>query len=214
MKRGVYCIALLLIGALPSRVPAAPINLSDIAKEGLTGWNEHRFKGQTQYRVVTLNGIPLISARSHGTASGLYKKIRIDLDATPYLNWQWQIEKPLPVMNEQSKAGDDYSARVYVILEGGLMPWRTKALNYVWSSSQPTGSSWPNAFSGQSRMIALRSPMDKPNVLVSERRDIKADFLRYFGATVHYIDVIAIMTDTDNSGQQAHAYYGDLFFSR
>jgi len=31
---------------------------------------------------------------------------------------------------------------------------------------------------------------------------------------VRYIDVIAIMTDTDNSGQQAHAYYGDIYFSK
>jgi hypothetical protein len=63
-------------------------------------------------------------------------------------------------------------------------------------------------------MIAVRSAADSPGKLYSERRNVQVDFQRYFGAPVDYIDVIAIMTDTDNSGRQAHAYYGDLFFSR
>ena len=193
---------------------AAQINITDIANQGLTEWQEHSFKGNTQYRIDQLQGIPVIHAESNGTASGLYKKIRIDLDETPYLNWQWQIEKGLTDLNEKHKGGDDYSARVYVIREGGLMPWRTKALNYVWSSSEPVGSTWPNAFTSRSQMIAVRTGNDETGILHTERRDVKSDFQRYFGESVRYIDVVAIMTDTDNSGQQASAYYGELYFSR
>jgi hypothetical protein len=207
-------IWLLLIGGLALPALAARIDLTDIANLGLNGWNEHSFKGNTRYRVVDLDGIPLISAHSDASASGLYKELRVDLRETPYLNWQWRIEKPLRGLDEQSKRGDDYSARVYVIQKGGLLPWRTKALNYVWSGSQPTGASWPNAYSDRARMIAVRSAADRPGKLYSERRNVQVDFQRYFGAPVDYIDVIAIMTDTDNSGRQAHAYYGDLFFSR
>jgi hypothetical protein len=207
-------IWLLLIGGLALPALAARIDLTDLANQGLNGWNEHSFKGHTRYRVVDLDGIPLISARSDASASGLYKELRVDLRETPYLNWQWRIEKPLRGLDEQSKGGDDYSARVYVIQKGGLLPWRTKALNYVWSGSLPTGANWPNAYSDRARMIAVRSAADSPGKLYSERRNVQADFQRYFGAPVDYIDVIAIMTDTDNSGRQAHAYYGDLFFSR
>ncbi|MFT5550449.1 MAG: hypothetical protein ACI9CO_002382, partial [Candidatus Azotimanducaceae bacterium] len=28
-----------------------------------------------------------------------------------------------------------------------------------------------------------------------------------------YIDIVAIMTDTDNSGKDAESYYGDIVFS-
>lgn len=205
---------LLLAGYLVSPAMASRVDITDIAGEGLQGWSEHDFSGKTRYRVTELDGVPLISAQSHGTASGLYKEIRVDLQETPYLNWRWRVEQPLHNLDEQSKAGDDYSARIYVVKSGGLLPWRTKALNYVWSSSQPVGSAWLNVFSDRAQMIAVRSTIDSPGKLYSERRNVREDFQRYFGAPVRYIDVIAIMTDTDNSGRQAHAYFGDIFFSR
>ncbi len=207
-------LAALLLNALLSAPLAADVQISNIIDEGLDGWEEHTFKGNTRYRITALDGIPVISAQSHGTASGLFKEIRVDLEETPYLNWRWRVDQPLHQLNEQSKAGDDYSARIYVVKKGGLLPWRTKALNYVWSSGQPTNSTWLNAFSSQARMVAVRSASDSPGKLYSERRNVKADFQRYFNTPVRYVDVIAIMTDTDNSGQQAHAYYGDIFFSK
>lgn len=205
---------LLLAGSLAFPASAARVDISNIADEGLQGWSEQGFKGKTRYRVTELDGTPLISARSHGSASGLYKEIRVDLQETPYLNWRWRVELPLNNQDEQSKQGDDYSARIYVVKSGGLLPWRTRALNYVWSSGQPKGTDWPNAYTDRARMIAVRSTGDKPGRLYNERRNIRQDFQRYFGSPVRYVDVIAIMTDTDNSGHQAHAYYGDIYFSR
>ncbi|AKH21563.1 DUF3047 domain-containing protein [Sedimenticola thiotaurini] len=207
-------LAALLLNALLSAPLAADVQISNIIDEGLDGWEEHTFKGNTRYRITALDGIPVISAQSHGTASGLFKEIRVDLEETPYLNWRWRVEQPLNRLDERSKRGDDYSARIYVVKKGGLLPWRTKALNYVWSSSQPAESTWLNAFSSQAQMIAVRSTADSPGKFYSERRNVQSDFQRFFGTSVRYVDVVAIMTDTDNSGQQAHAYYGDIFFSK
>ncbi|MES9927398.1 MAG: DUF3047 domain-containing protein, partial [Candidatus Thiodiazotropha sp. 6PDIVS] len=47
----------------------------------------------------------------------------------------------------------------------------------------------------------------------SERRDIKQDFKTFFGEDVTEIDVVAIMTDTDNTDSTATAWYGDIYFS-
>ncbi|MCW8944067.1 MAG: DUF3047 domain-containing protein [Sedimenticola sp.] len=182
--------------------------------QDLSEWDEHSFKGKTVYRAALLNGTPVIHATSKGTASGLFKKIRIDLNETPYLNWQWQLEKGLRKLDERSKAGDDYSARVYVIREGGLLPWRTKALNYVWSSNEPVESVWSNAFTDRSQMIAVRSSDDETGVMYQEKRNVKTDFQRFFGEDVRYVDVVAIMTDTDNSGLEASAFYGELYFTQ
>ncbi len=199
---------------LSTWVTATQTVVNSISTQDLSEWDEHSFKGKTNYRATQLNGTPVIHAISKGTASGLFKKIRIDLNETPYLNWQWQLEKRLHKLDERSKAGDDYSARVYVIREGGLLPWRTKALNYVWSSNEPVGSVWPNAFTDRSQMIAVRSFEDKAGVMYQEKRNIKADFQRLFGENVRYVDVVAIMTDTDNSGLEASAFYGELYFTR
>lgn len=212
LRRGV---CLLLLYGTPFVVQAAErIPVSDLKQRGLSDWQVHSFKGYTDYRLSRLNDTPVIHAVSHGTASGLFKKLRIDLDETPYLNWQWRIEGQLKGLDEHTQAGDDYSARVYVIREGGWLPWQTRALNYVWSSNQAVGSVWPNAFTDRTRMIAVRSGAPPASGLLPESRNVKADFARYFDQAVRYVDVIALMTDSDNSGQRASAYYGDLYFSR
>jgi hypothetical protein len=40
-------------------------------------------------------------------------------------------------LDGRTQAGDDYAARIYVIHDGGLFAWRTRAINYVWANSQP-----------------------------------------------------------------------------
>ena len=116
-------------------------------------------------------------------------------------------------INEKMKVGDDYPARIYAIVSGGAFFWRTKALNYVWSSNQEVGSSWPNAFTSNAVMTAVQSGPENIGKWVRQKRNIREDFRRYFGKDVKKIDAVAIMTDTDNAGGKATAHYGNIYFS-
>jgi hypothetical protein len=190
------------------------IRIGDFSSGSLQDWQAQSFKGQTQYRFVEENGRKVLKADSSASASGLFKKQRIDLTKTPFLNWRWRIENGLGKLNEQVKSGDDYAARVYVVIDGGLAFWRKKALNYVWASSSPKGDIWPNAFAGKHvMMVALRSYEDRTAVWYEEKRNILEDLRKQFGEDISTIDAVAIMTDTDNAGGRATAYYGDIFFS-
>ena len=196
-------------GAEPGRIA-----ISDFATEGLTGWEEKSFSGKTEYQLVKEGKATVLKATSQAAASGLFKKKRIDLQQTPYLNWRWRVDKPLQSLAEKTKSGDDYGARIYVVIDGGLFFWNTKAINYVWASAVTTGESWPNAFAGKSAMmVALRSSTDKSATWYQEKRNVYADLKEFFGPEIRYIDAVAIMTDTDNSGQQTTAYYGDIYFT-
>ncbi len=177
----------------------------------LSGWEEQVFNGKTLYRYDAAQRA--LRADSHASASGLVKKIRVDLQRTPYLNWRWRVPASLPPLDERSKAGDDYVARIYVVASGGVLFWKTRALNYVWSSSQPVGSLWPNAYTGQVRMLAVRSGAADTGQWVQEKRNVLKDLQYAFGADIRYIDAVAIMSDSDNSGLSARAFYGDIFFS-
>src|SRR5690606_18146856 len=115
------------------------------------------FVGETDYRLFRVNGHTALRAQSHASASGRYKEVVIDLAKAPVLHWSWKVDNLLPGLDEQSKAGDDYPARIYVVFSGGLFFWRTRAINYVWSSNQPAGTTWPNAFTANARMVAVRS---------------------------------------------------------
>ncbi len=205
----VLCSLLLL--ALP--LQAETIALSQFATEGLAGWSEKHFYGQTQYTIVERNGDKVLFADSKNSASALYKKLRVDLEKTPYLNWSWLVDKYLGVLNERQKEGDDYPARVYVVISGGVFFWKTRAINYVWSSNQPVGSVWPNAYTENARMIALESGSTFSGQWRTEKRNVRADLRQQFGEDLRYIDGIAVMTDTDNSHGKALSYYRNLFFS-
>lgn len=179
----------------------------------LDQWHTKAFATKTDYQLVVDDGRQVLLADSQASASGLFREIAIDLKQTPLLSWSWKVDNLLSGHNERSKAGDDYPARLYVVFSGGLMFWRTRAINYVWSSNQPAGSEWPNAFTSNARMIAVRGGPGLQGQWVQEQRDVLADYRRLFGEEPGEIAAVALMTDTDNTGLRARAWYGDIWFS-
>lgn len=180
-----------------------------------SGWAEKSFKGHTSYRFVKdpeINKI-VMQAETRNEASGRFKNIKIDLTRTPFLNWSWKIEKPYAGVDENSKAGDDFPVRVYVVVERGFLGLSTKALNYVWAGENPVGASWPNPFTSQARMLAVNSGTSDAGKWVAHKRNVRDDLNAAFGEDFIEIHAVAIMTDGDNSGQQARAWYGDISFS-
>jgi len=208
-------LILLTINSLIYAEPAEEkIMLGAFSTGSLEQWESKQFKNQTLYQLVELDGARVLKADSNNSASGLFKTQRIDLQQTPVLNWRWRIENRLDTRNEQAKSGDDYAARVYVVISGGLAFWQTKAINYVWANTSAKGTVWPNAYAGKSAvMIAMRSAADPTGTWFSEKRDVLADLKQHFGEDVRYIDAVAIMTDTDDSKGKANSYYGDIYFS-
>ena len=137
----------------------------------------------------------------------------IDLKKSPYINWSWKVDGVLDNVEETTKAGDDYAARVYIVVSDGFFFWQTRALSYAWASNQAKGSSWPNAFTDNATMVAVQSGDEKVGEWVEEKRNILDDIKNLLGIDASRIDAVAIMTDTDNSKQSATAYYGDIFFT-
>ncbi|MEL0167158.1 MAG: DUF3047 domain-containing protein [Pseudomonadaceae bacterium] len=198
---------ILLLTLLSSAVYAAPgFSPADISQ-----WPERTFTEPTRYQLDNRNGQTLLRADcANGQASARYLKQQIDLNATPILRWSWRISRPFQQLDETSKAGDDYPARLYVVKDGGLLPWRTLAVNYVWSSSQPIGSKWPNAYTTNAQMLAVSSGAPDGTALVTITRNVREDFQRLHGQTLDQIDGLAIMTDCDNSGQTVSGWYGSI----
>jgi hypothetical protein len=63
-------------------------------------------------------------------------------------------------------------------------------------------------------MLAQRDASDPEATWFSERRNVLLDFKRLHGKDIRQIDGVAIMTDSDNSGLNARALYGDIYFSK
>ena len=198
--------------ATTSAVLAEELPISRFGAEGLTGWESKIFEGVTDYSLVKENGRTVVKAHSKTAASGLIKKIDLDPRRFRYLKWSWKVAGIIPNGDERTKAGDDYAARVYVVFPGRFF-WQTRAINYIWANRLPRGASIPNAYTGNARMVAVESGNARVGQWISEERDILADYHRLFGEEPRRIGAIAIMTDTDNTGAEAIAWYGEITIS-
>ncbi len=192
---------------------AETITVDHFSQHTLGDWEEKSFAGHTEYTLIQDLGHTVLKAHTSDAASGMFRKIDIDLNKTPYLNWSWKVESTFTGNNEQTKAGDDYPARIYVVVSGGLFFWKTRAINYVWSSNQAIGTQWDNAYTHNAKMIAVRSGDSETGQWLTQKRNIREDLKQLFGEKIDEINAIAIMSDSDNTHQSATAYYGDIFFS-
>lgn len=205
-------VQLLVIFSLAAVAQADEVPVSRFASEGLTGWETKSFKGTTDYRLVRDDGRTVVEAHSRASASGLIRKLRLDPVRYRYLHWSWKVAATIPNGDERTRAGDDYAGRVYVVFPGRFF-WQTRAINYIWANRLPRGATIPNAYTSHTMMVAVESGPDRVGRWVSEERDILADYRRLFGEEPRDIGAIAIMTDTDNTGGEAIAWYGDISIS-
>lgn len=182
--------------------------------QDFANWQEKSFKGNTLYKFVELEIQQVLQALSNASASGIYKRQSINIKEYPYLNWRWRIDNKLDVTDERKKSGDDYAARVYLVIDGGLFFWKSKALSYVWSNQSSAGDIWDNAYAGNSvKMFALKSSADPTSTWLHEKRNVFEDLKAVFGKEITTVDAVAVMTDTDDSKSSAVSYYADIFFS-
>ena len=88
------------------------------------------------------------------------------------------------------------------------------AISYLWSTQSPQGTLVPNAYTDRVMMFVVQSGPDRLNEWVEQERNVYQDYLRAYGEPPPPISGVAIMTDTDNTGEQAVAYYGDIVFTK
>lgn len=215
----------LAVGAFSEADPGAGLPLT---------WEPLAFQEiepKTEYRLVARDGQVVIRAVSDGGASGLVRRVNIDPTEYPILEWRWWVSNTLEGGNARVKRGDDYPARLYIMFDYqglgffdrmrlrtlrllGYDEIPTRALNYIWASSVPRGQMLPSAYTDWVMMVPLRSGEQDAGQWVREIRNVVADYGAAFGGTPPRINGVAIMTDTDNTGGSATAYYGDIVFRR
>ncbi len=208
-RASILAIALpLLIASVPASAEA-PILIDDFAGGLSPKWEKKSFRGETAYRAVEEEGRPALKAESRAAASALVFPVSFDPKAYPRLSWSWKIERTIGKEDERTKRGDDYAARVYVVFPSALF-WKTRAINYIWASRLPRGSFHPNAFTSNAVMVAVESGDGKAGKWIDEERDLLEDFRRAFGEDPPEAGAVAIMTDTDDTGAYAVAWYGAI----
>ena len=170
-------------------------------------------KAKTLYSLGNNENGKFIRAEANNSASGLGKEIKINLNKTPFLNITWKIEKDLYGIDEGSKKGHDYAARVFVVKKTGVTPLSNRAMNYVFSSNNDINTYHPSPFTKKSIDYVLSTTKENLNEWVTVKINVKDHFKKFHNLDLDEINGVAIMSDTDNSKLLAISYYQNIYFS-
>ncbi|MDC3101641.1 DUF3047 domain-containing protein [Candidatus Pelagibacter sp.] len=195
---------------------AENINIFKFTEQELSELDVRKVRGadnKTVYTVGSNENGNFLKAVADNAASGLGKEVKIDLNKTPFINITWKIEKDLQGINENSKKGHDFAARVFAVKKTGATPLSNRAINYVFSSNSTVGQSWPSPYTKKSIDNVLATTKDNLNVWVTVKANVKEDFKKFHDLDVNELDGLAIMADTDNSKMKSISYFQNIYFS-
>ena len=168
---------------------------------------------KTKYSVGNNENGKFLRAEAENSASGLGKEIKINLNETPFLNITWKVEKDLPGIDESTKKGHDYAARVFVVKKTGATPLSNRAMNYVFSSNNEIDAFHQSPFTKKSIDYILSTTKVNFNEWVTVKVNVKKHFKKFHNLDLDEINGLAIMSDTDNSKLKAISYYQNIYFS-
>jgi hypothetical protein len=233
----ILSIALLcaVVGATAAAQQPPDIPRFSAAKSGAAPPSEWKpvslasFKSNTDYLTVVEDGAVVVRATAHNSASLLGVQTDFDPHHFPLLSWRWKVVQGIPTANtaEQTKedapvrlmvafAGDTsklafkerFAASAAQTISGQPLPYAT--LMYIWGSKVALDSITVSSRSSRVRMLAVAIDDQGIGKWQTYKRNLVDDFKRAFGEEPGNVTSIEIMTDTDNTGADAQAYYGDV----
>lgn len=196
------------------------------------GWEPLEFPKidrHSRYQLVDDNGEQVVQATTDNSASGLIARVSVEPGESLILRWRWKVSNVFEQGDARQKEGDDYPARIYVAFEfepeeagfferakrkavevvfGEKLPGN--ALNYIWANRLAVGDMIANPYTDTTMMVAVNSGAGETGEWVTVERDIVADYRKAFGKEPPKLVGVAIMSDSDNTGESATAWYGDV----
>jgi len=230
------CAATSLLGGCaswPSR-PDAPVQ-APIAAAGTTerqcipNWQQQRLPGKraTHYELAADGGTKQLRARADRSASLLRHLVRVEPAALGTVSFAWRVPELIAGADVRERDVEDAPVRVLLSFEGDESQLSARnrmifdlaqavagerppfaTLMYVWDAQAPEGSVVISDRTDRVRKIVLESGPKRLGEWRSYERDIVADYERVFGEKPGALTGIALMTDADNTGSRATAWYG------
>jgi hypothetical protein len=188
-----------------------------------------RTKKPTHYQLVAEHGRTVLHAKAANAASGLMHNISFDPQKTPWLDWQWKIERLIKNADNSRRATEDSPVRIVLgfdgakdelpfadqimfetakLLTGRDMPYAT--LMYIWENKAPVGTVIASGRTGRLKKVVAASGTDGVGQWRNFSRNIVEDYEKAFGEKPGRLIGLGVLTDTDNTGDTVEAWYGDI----
>lgn len=184
-----------------------------------------KIKQHTEYTIEKEGDRSYLRAESDASASGIIFKKEFNVLEYPKVKWRWKISNIYKKGDEKTKAGDDYPIRIYIIFkyepDAASFGQRIKygiakkiygqypphsSLNYIWANRKQKERVITNAYVAEAKMILLEAGDERAGQWVDEEINILEDYRMAFGIDPPAVASIAIMNDSDNTGERSQSY--------
>ena len=186
-----------------------PFNVLDASR-----WREIEVMQRTEYAVVDLDGRRCLKAHSRDGASILLAQVGFDASDHKWLSWEWRVDRLVAGEALARKQGSDAAARLYVYFKTAGLPWQKRNLDYVWSATLPVGTVLESPYSHSSKIIVVESGPAALGQWRRVERNLHDDYRRCFMEEPPPVVAIGVMNDSDNTHDEALAYFDELRIAR
>ena len=186
-------------------------------------------KVATLYRVVQQDGRPALEATSSSSASLLRQTVKLLPETLGRIRFSWKVPSLVPQADLSSRERDDAVVRVILsfdgdrsrmstrdrllselslVMTGEPMPYAT--MMYVWCPNRPVGTVLLSPRTDRIRKLVVESGERRLGRWLDYERDIRADYHAVFGEDPGTLIGVGLMTDSDNTHSEMHAWYGAI----
>ena len=203
MKFVIYFFSLFLVFT-PANSKEFRIDFSD---EGMKLFKKRGFGKKTIYTNGKDDKGWFLKAEADSSATGLGMEIDEDLlKEMPFLNITFKIEKDFDSIDQKTKDGHDWAARVMV---GFGKKFGAKLVSLAHSSFLEEGFLQTSPWTKGSRDYVISN--DKSGEWHTRKINVKKLLEKTHG--ISFTNFIAIFSDSNNSKQKIIAYYRNIYFS-
>ncbi len=218
------CFLLVLLPSyLGSQPPCMREDFNDLAD-----WKPLYFpkiKNHTSYSIESAGAERYVKASSRASASALVYKEEFNVYAFPVVRWRWKAENVYKKGDATTKAGDDYPIRIYIMFKydpdkAGFLARVTygaakliygeyppqSSLNYIWANKRHGKAVITSPYTEKAKMIPLQEGETNVGKWVTQQVDILQDYEKAFGTKPPTTARLAIMNDSDNTGEASVSY--------
>ena len=187
--------------------------------------NFPKIKRHTLYSTIQDGTNSYLKAESNASASGIILNNEFRVFDYPKIRWRWKINNVFAKGNAKTRDGDDYPLRIYIVFKyepetasfvekikyaiaGGLYgddPPHS-SLNYIWANREHEETVLVSPYADKSMMIPLKSGAENADRWIQEEVNIVEDYHKAFGEDPPSTASLAIMNDSDNTGESAVSY--------
>jgi hypothetical protein len=214
---------------------AAPFSAGVVGSQMPPGWQPVKLsdkKKTTAYDLVEDDGVVVLRARAHASASALGHLAGFALQDRPVISWRWKVAQLIEGADNSVAAKEDSPVRLLFVFDGdkSKLPPRDQAvfrlskrlserelpyatLMYVWSNTAAVGSVIENPHTRRVKMIVASSGDAGVGQWQTLSRNLAEDYKTAFGEAPGKLIAYGVMSDTDNTGASIEAWYGDIVFS-